>query len=92
MRLVQWTSPHQICILWGILRLASAGGGSYDLPSSFPLSMILRTCVGVTFASQSLFIDFSLLLWAFNIEKARDAQGNEILPSLTDVVDGGVTV
>ncbi|KAJ3563358.1 hypothetical protein NP233_g8993 [Leucocoprinus birnbaumii] len=51
-----------------------------------------RTCVGVTFANQSLFIDFALLLWTFNIEKARDEQGNEITPSLTDVVDAGVTV
>lgn len=52
----------------------------------------ISTCVGVTFASQSLFIDFALLLWTFNIEKARDHQGNEITPSLTDVVDAGVTV
>ncbi|KAG6853456.1 hypothetical protein C0991_004243 [Blastosporella zonata] len=52
----------------------------------------IRTCVGVTFANQSLFIDFALLLWTFNIEKARDDQGNEITPSLTDVVDAGVTV
>ncbi|KAF8970727.1 cytochrome P450 [Flammula alnicola] len=51
-----------------------------------------RTCVGVAFASQSLFIDFAVLLWAFNIETARDAQGNEITPSLTDVIDAGVVV
>lgn len=51
-----------------------------------------RTCVGVTFASQSLFIDFALLLWTFDIQKARDATGAEITPSLTDVVDAGVTV
>jgi hypothetical protein len=51
-----------------------------------------RTCVGVAFANQSLFIDFALLLWAFKIEKAVDAHGNEILPSLTDVIDAGVVV
>ncbi|KAF8484313.1 cytochrome P450 [Gautieria morchelliformis] len=51
-----------------------------------------RTCVGVAFASQSLFIDFANLLWAFNIGKACDSQGNEITPSLTDVVDAGVVV
>ncbi|EJD00110.1 cytochrome P450 [Fomitiporia mediterranea MF3/22] len=51
-----------------------------------------RTCVGVYFAQQSLFINFAQFLWAFNIEKARDAQGNEITPSLTEVIDAGVTV
>ncbi|KDR69689.1 hypothetical protein GALMADRAFT_230616 [Galerina marginata CBS 339.88] len=51
-----------------------------------------RTCVGVTFATQSLFIDFALLLWTFDVQKARDAIGVEITPSLTDVVDAGVTV
>jgi len=50
------------------------------------------TCVGVAFASQSLFIDFATLLWAFDIEPICDDQGNKIMPSLTDVVDGGVTV
>ena len=46
----------------------------------------------MTFASQSLFIDFAFLLWAFDVKKARDATGAETTPSLTDVVDAGVTV
>ncbi|TCD70035.1 hypothetical protein EIP91_005287 [Steccherinum ochraceum] len=51
-----------------------------------------RGCVGVTFASQSLFINIAQLLWAFDVKKAFDADGNEITPSLTDVIDAGVTV
>ncbi|KAI0072737.1 cytochrome P450 [Panus rudis PR-1116 ss-1] len=50
-----------------------------------------RKCVGVTFASQSLFINIAQLLWAFNIQKAVDADGKEITPSLIDVIDAGVT-
>ncbi|KAJ3871066.1 cytochrome P450 [Lentinula edodes] len=51
-----------------------------------------RSCVGATFATQSLFINFACLLWAFNIEKGYDDNGNESLPSLTDVIDAGVVV
>ncbi|KAJ3804563.1 cytochrome P450, partial [Lentinula aff. lateritia] len=51
-----------------------------------------RSCVGATFATQSLFINFACLLWAFNIEKGYDDSGNESLPSLTDVIDAGVVV
>jgi hypothetical protein len=46
----------------------------------------------LTFSNQSLFIDFAILLWTFDIQKARDATGAEITPSLTDVVDAGATV
>ncbi|KAH8101906.1 cytochrome P450 [Cristinia sonorae] len=51
-----------------------------------------RTCVGVTFASQSLFINIAHFLWAFNVEAALDANGEKRPPSLTDVIDAGVTV
>ncbi|KAG6907102.1 hypothetical protein DXG01_010515 [Tephrocybe rancida] len=83
----------RICIRWATARLVLEGGKISRLPQGHEISSAtISTCVGVTFATQSLFIDFALLLWAFNIEKARDAQGNEITPSLTDVVDAGVTV
>lgn len=64
----------------------------HDLSSNIWNAFDFSSCVGVTFASQSLFIDFALLLWAFDVKKARDETGAEITPSLTDVVDAGVTV
>ncbi|KAF5326711.1 hypothetical protein D9619_004271 [Psilocybe cf. subviscida] len=51
-----------------------------------------RSCVGMSFASQTLFINFALLLWAFDIDRARDADGEETMPSLTDFVDHGISV
>lgn len=43
-------------------------------------------------ANQSLFMDFATLLWAFNVEKARDVNGQVITPSRTEVIDEGLVV
>ncbi len=51
-----------------------------------------RICIGKDLANQSLFMDFAMLLWAFNISKACDADGQEITPSRSDVIDEGLVV
>lgn len=43
-------------------------------------------------ANESLFINIARILWALNIEKATDSQGNQIVPSRSDCIDGGVVV
>ena len=51
-----------------------------------------RICVGKDVANQSLFMDFATLLWAFEIKTACDADGHELTPSRTEVVDKGLVV
>lgn len=46
----------------------------------------------MTFADQTLFINFAMLLWAFDIEKAQNSAGEDIMPSLTTFVDHGISV
>lgn len=41
-------------------------------------------------ANQALFINIASVLWAVNIEKAYDANGEIIIPSRTDCVDEGL--
>jgi len=43
-------------------------------------------------ANQALFIDIACLLWAFNIEKAYDENGQVIIPSRTEMIDSGIVV
>ncbi|KAJ7843627.1 cytochrome P450 [Mycena olivaceomarginata] len=51
-----------------------------------------RICVGLSVANQSLFIDMAYLVWALNIRKAKDSDGNPITPSRTDEIDDGLVV
>ncbi|PSR85636.1 hypothetical protein PHLCEN_2v5365 [Hermanssonia centrifuga] len=51
-----------------------------------------RICMGKDVANQALFIDIATLLWAVNIEKARDKNGEHIIPSRTDCLDEGLVV
>jgi cytochrome P450 len=37
-----------------------------------------RICPGLHVAEQSLFVNISRLLWGFNLEHAKDADGNDI--------------
>ena len=39
-------------------------------------------------AENSLFLSISRILWAFNISKEKDAQGNEITPDPDDIMGG----
>lgn len=47
-----------------------------------------RVCQGMHIADRSLFLSISRLLWAFNFEKAVDAQGREIVPDENDLTEG----
>ncbi|KAF4777390.1 cytochrome P450 [Colletotrichum scovillei] len=47
-----------------------------------------RLCQGTHIADRSLFLSISRLLWAFNLEKAVDTEGNEITPNADDLTDG----
>ncbi|KAF5343051.1 hypothetical protein D9758_011135 [Tetrapyrgos nigripes] len=51
-----------------------------------------RACAGMHIANNLLFINAATILWAFNIRKAKDAQGNEITPSATNYHDTGLIV
>ncbi|KAJ7843607.1 cytochrome P450 [Mycena olivaceomarginata] len=51
-----------------------------------------RICVGLSVANQSLFIDMAYLVWALNIRKAKDSDGNPITPSRTDEIEDGLVV
>ncbi|KAK2798791.1 hypothetical protein FQN51_007467 [Onygenales sp. PD_10] len=47
-----------------------------------------RICPGMHVAERSLYIGISRLLWGFNIEKALDENGNEIVPDSNKIKDG----
>ncbi|CAG9990872.1 unnamed protein product [Clonostachys byssicola] len=47
-----------------------------------------RLCSGMDIAENSLFLSISRILWAFNISKEKDADGNEITPDPDDIVGG----
>ncbi|KAI9875810.1 MAG: hypothetical protein M1830_007955, partial [Pleopsidium flavum] len=43
---------------------------------------------GMHIAERSLFLGISRMLWAFNFEKAKDADGNEITPDMNKLTEG----
>ncbi|KAF2491902.1 cytochrome P450 [Lophium mytilinum] len=47
-----------------------------------------RLCQGMHIAERSLFLAISRLLWAFDFQKARDENGNEITPDANDLTEG----
>jgi cytochrome P450 len=47
-----------------------------------------RLCQGMHIAERSLFFAMARLLWAFNFEKARDADGVEIVPDASELTEG----
>lgn len=47
-----------------------------------------RLCQGMHIGERSLFLAMSRLLWAFNFDKARDANGSEIVPDAGDLTEG----
>lgn len=49
-------------------------------------------CIGKEIANQALFINIATILWAFDIDKALDAEGRPIVPSRTDCIDEGLVV
>jgi cytochrome P450 len=51
-----------------------------------------RICVAKDLASDSLFINSARILWATNVERARDDDGREIQPDTDTLVHAGVAV
>ncbi|KAJ5555308.1 hypothetical protein N7535_007747, partial [Penicillium sp. DV-2018c] len=49
-----------------------------------------RICPGIHVAERSLFLGMSRILWAFNIEPAKDAAGRPILPDADRLTQGFV--
>ena len=49
-------------------------------------------CAGYNFAMQSLFITIATMLWAVNIEKHTDADGNSITPPRDAFTDTGMVM
>lgn len=46
-----------------------------------------RTCVGNAVSNNTLFVNIATLLWAFNIEKAKDEKGEPITPDVNNFID-----
>ncbi|KAH8107810.1 cytochrome P450 [Cristinia sonorae] len=46
-----------------------------------------RTCVGNSVTNNTLFLNIATLLWAFNIQKAKDKNGTVITPDVNNFVD-----
>ena len=51
---------------------------NFDLPFGFGR----RSCPGIHLALNSLFINISRILWAFDIKPALDEQGKDIIPGM----------
>ena len=47
-----------------------------------------RLCQGMHIGERSLFLAMSRLLWAFNFDKAQDANGNDIVPDAGELTEG----
>lgn len=47
-----------------------------------------RVCQGMHIADRSLFLGIARLLWAFNIERAVDANGHEVVPDPNELTQG----
>ena len=83
-----------------MLRSASAGGTPpfprvhHAPPASADIAGYRHSiCAGYNFANQSLFIDIACLLWAFNIQKAKDPKTGEVItPDPDDFRDGGLVL
>ena len=52
----------------------------------------VRICVGMHFANQALFIMIATALWAANIRGKVDKDGKPIKPSISDLIDRGVSM
>jgi hypothetical protein len=52
-----------------------------ELRDHFTFGAGRRNCPGLHIAHNSLFINIARIMWAFNIEKSRDAHGKPIEPS-----------
>ena len=51
-----------------------------------------RICIGRHVANNSLFINASIMLWAMNIEHAKDENGNIVQVDIENCVEDGIVV
>ncbi|KAH8091810.1 cytochrome P450 [Cristinia sonorae] len=51
-----------------------------------------RRCPGFAVANNTILLNIATILWAFNIEKGRDAEGNLVTPNPDDQIDEGLVV
>ena len=51
-----------------------------------------RKCVGVNLAKSTMFINIATLLWAFDIGRGKDANGNIVTPDANAFEDRGLVV
>jgi len=51
-----------------------------------------RICPGRDFANNTMWIDMTYLLWAFEFERAKDADGKEIVPGEMELEDHGLAI
>jgi cytochrome P450 len=51
-----------------------------------------RICVGKELANDSLFISTARILWAANLERARDENGKEVPLDMEPIIDAGIVL
>ena len=54
----------------------------YALPPTFQTFNFYRICPGLYLAENSLFLATATILYVFNISKAKDGNGAEIIPPI----------
>jgi cytochrome P450 len=64
-----------------------AASSEYALRDNYVFGAGRRICPGIHLAEREMFLGTAKLLWAFNIEQARDEMGN-VIPIDTDPVTG----
>ncbi len=69
-------------------RREAATNPDVKMRDHFAFGVGRRVCQGMHIADRSMFLIMSRLLWAFDFEKATDAQGNKITPHPLDVSEG----
>ena len=63
-----------------------------DLPHYTHEYTLHRSCAGQHFASESLFISVSMMLWALDFTPATDREGKAVLPSANEWIDNGIVL
>ncbi|PGH10795.1 hypothetical protein AJ79_05268 [Helicocarpus griseus UAMH5409] len=72
--------------------LESASNADVSKRDHFSFGVGRRICQGMHISERSLFLGISRLIWGFEFEKARDAQGNEIIPDADQLTEGLVAM
>lgn len=70
--------------------IESANNSDPSLRDHFTFGAGRRFCQGTHVAERSLFLGIARLLWAFDIEKAVDAEGKPVWPDANELTEGGL--